>query len=300
MYLHFYNKDFGEFSKKIKNIHIIYGVEQSGKTSLLKYFNDGFSGTERSFLVNGSKVEKDAFNVLNITFNSSLSDMLRLTAKSHLKKELKSHLSDVRESEILELERLEQAFNEIVGLEKLRSIELFSKLGLSLNLDIEMIVEKCMQITFESKDLELLSRTETYFGMIEYLKMRCCEDEKLTIILIDDFGAGLSKVGYQGLLSLLNEFPKHVYFICVKSDSNVNDRDASISFIRHHQILMDCFVDELVLVDENEFGYDISQRLEYIKNTYYIDIVDYITQEITLEEIGNNYIKTVANYIKML
>lgn len=300
LYLHFNSETFGEFVLKLQNFNIIYGAEQSGKTQLLKYFAGGFSGLEKSFLINGLHVSKGEFDVLELSFHSGLADILKFTAKSQLKKELKTHLQEIKETKNHVFQEIELALNKTLNLSELESARLFPKIEIALDLDFDMIVEKCIQITFENKVLENLSRTESFFGMLEYLKEKCKDSDKLTVLLLDDLGAGMSKTAYKRLLLLLQEFPSHVYFIGTKSNSHLDDNIGTISFLTKKQLLTDCFVDELIINLDDYQSYNIREELQSIKEKYYTKLVDYITLEITEEEIQDNYLKTVAKFIEML
>lgn len=300
LYLHFNDKTFGEFVLKLQNLNIIYGAEQSGKTQFLKYLVSGFSGLEKSFLVNGQHVIKGEFDILELTFDSGLTDILKFTAKSQLKKELKTHLQEIKETENHIFQEIELTLNKTLELKNLESMRFLPQIDMSLDLDFDMIVEKCIQITFENKVLEELSRTESYFGMLAYLKKKCENSDKVTIILMDDLGAGMSKSTYKKLLLLLQDFPKHVFFICTKSDSNQADDIGTISFITKKRLLADCFVDELIINFDDYQVYDVEEELGRIKENFFTEVIDYITSEITEEEIQDNYLKTVAKFIKML
>ena len=273
----------------LEKINIFFGGSLSGKTSLSCYLEEIFSGLIKTAYFNNQVIDKKQFFVKKILLNQNFSDEIKFGSKTELHKKLKMVLSDMDSDEICGInqkmqeallpltERIESEFgflskyyNQIVN----NDFYFDDWIGIVKN--HHQLFNKNIQSTSLSK-IALIS-----------LVLKFVDNQKESIIIIDDFDSNLDLTQMIQLLDCFEKIDNCYSFLFTKSIElcSLLENRKNIYLMNYQLITFQGFIQ----------SYINSLDLEYSKNLLYPGLIENELLEIELS-LKNYFIHFLLMFI---
>jgi hypothetical protein len=164
------------------NINLFFGYSKSGKTTILSDISSIFEGKNKSYIINGGKIQAGDFNVIFVPSNDSIVTHLKLNSKSLLRKILEdnNYSTTFKESESQLSNSLESISNEISSVVEKILPGVKAKIN-GLDNPIDLIMDS---LSISIEDSSSSFGRQTLFSLVDALSR---VSKNRTIIIVDDF-----------------------------------------------------------------------------------------------------------------
>jgi len=273
------------------NVNLVFGHSGSGKTTFLEELDDIFSGKDKNWLYNGSKIVSSDFNVIHITGSENINSHLKLSSKSLLSKFLlKGNYSETFQeacrslSNTLEYTRkeIETSLTDILNDARVTIKCIDDPLDFLLN----NINISCSDISSsdEKKSLLKLISSLTKLGNTK------------TIVLIDDFTSDLDEENVASFLDDISNL--NAYFILTSNKTipqYILNNKINIFSIRNNNIIKFQELDKLLL-DAIDGQPDYLSFEDYMLGRGYNDIsgISKSYLDIINKDINSNFLRILT------
>ncbi len=217
MNLIFYNDIFDITKIQLNRVNIIMGGMSSGKTRLLNYFYEGFSGKlMENFNVDGSEIKKNSYYILYISEEKMYDVEFKLGSKSILKSKLELA------TDMLEIGVKNKFYNNINDYIRILNQTFLEELdieGVNFKLDVDKLISKMNQfIDFDylSKKIDIMSQSEQIESIIKIYLSNLKQINNNCILLIDNIDMYFDKYTLVKYIELFIKISKEydIIFIC--------------------------------------------------------------------------------------
>jgi len=252
MKLSFKNKDNAP-NIKLSKITYLLGTNRSGKTTLINTLYNGFIA-KIPMTTNGVNVEKETYNVINFSDNTTFTNEFKFTKTNDLKKIIyKDIKNQLDENKILN--DVNEIFNTIDNLvnEKLgKDLKYMDNIKFDINItDVDNIIEKYTDIyindyLLDEKNIPKSVNRRLLYNTLELTLSK----EKENILLIDNFDLYLDEEEVINIIKFLTtlteKYDLHVILATQNNLYPLIENKESIYFIKKENIIQISFIDSII------------------------------------------------------
>lgn len=278
-----------EYENNLNNINIedvlvIAGGNGKGKSRIFNLLLSGFEGKEKdNFIINGTTVKKNEYQVLGISSDNSLDNELKLTSKTFLINKLETI------KEYISKDKLTTALNEYFDeISSILHSEILNNVNINMSYNIDKIFSQIFKsIEYKVDDVDCLNlstsekvniQIDLYLNILESIKDNA-------ILLIDDMDSIYTNYNFKQKINTILEKSKQSklkVIIFIKNEELLNyliNNNYNVVFIKDKII---CklpsyrnYISQIDLYDEDE----IEQLELKIKNEKQLGLIyEYINK----------------------
>jgi hypothetical protein len=238
---------------KLSKITYLLGTNRSGKTTIINNIYNGFIN-KIPLTVNGVNLEKEIYNIINFSDNTTFTNEFKFTKSNDLKKIIyKDIKNQLDENKILN--DVNEIFNTIDNLvnEKLgKELKYIDNIRFDINIDdVDNIIEKYTDIyindyLLDEKNIPKSVNRRLLYNTLELMLTK----EKENIILIDNFDLYLDEEEVINIIRFLtNLTEKYNLHVILATQSNlysIIENKESVYFVKNENIIQINFIDPLI------------------------------------------------------
>lgn len=218
-----------EYENNLNNINIedvlvISGGNGKGKSRIFNLLLSGFEGKEKdNFIINGTTVKKNEYQVLGISADNNLDNELKLTSKTFLINKLETI------KEYISKDKLTTALNEYFDeVSSILHSEILNNVNINMNYNIDKIFSQIFKsIEYKVDDVDCLNlstsekvniQIDLYLNILESIKDNA-------IILIDDMDSIYTNYNFKQKINIILEKAKQSKLkvvIFIKNEEIIN------------------------------------------------------------------------------